>query len=120
MPERSFEIPCRSSLRRSCGGATVRYHFTGIGLNDGDWFVNVEPLAERRRANNWKSSRTAIRISDKSSSCASGRGPMTVETDRRPSAVRACSLPVNTVHGFEYDRDTDGWVLTIAVPPAIC
>jgi hypothetical protein len=25
-------------------------------------------------------------------------------------------VPVNTVHGFEYGMDSDGWVLTVAEP----
>ena len=42
---------------------------------------------------------------------------MTVETDRRPfSSPSVLIVSVNTVHGFEYGMDSDGWVLTVAEP----
>lgn len=47
-----------------------------------------------------------------------GAGLMTVEIDRRPFASPSVLIvPVNTVHGFEYGMDSDGWVLTL---PAHC
>ncbi|WP_157995465.1 AraC family ligand binding domain-containing protein [Peristeroidobacter soli] len=46
-----------------------------------------------------------------------GAGLMTVATDRRPfSSPSVLIVPVNTVHGFEYGMDSDGWVLTVAEP----
>lgn len=40
----------------------------------GDGFVNVEPLADRCRANGWRIEPPAIRISVKSYSCAAALG----------------------------------------------
>lgn len=41
---------------------------------------------------------------------------MTVATDRRPfSCARVLIVPVNTVHGFDYGMDSDGWVLTVMI-----
>jgi AraC family transcriptional activator of pobA len=100
-------------------GATVpRYHLYGeSGEASNDWFVNVEPLADRCRQSNW-----CIEPHQHPRFCQivfvrSGRGTMTVETDQQPF-VSPCVLivPVNTVHGFKYDIDTDGWVLTMAQP----
>jgi len=100
------------------GASVPRYHLYGeAGESSGDWFVNVEPLADRCRANHWK-----IEPHQHPHFCQivfvrSGRGMMTVEDDRQPF-VSPCVLivPINTVHGFEYDIDTDGWVLTLAQP----
>jgi hypothetical protein len=48
-----------------------RYHLYGeTASGTGDWFVNVEPLADRCRANGWRIEPTAIRNLVKSYSCA--------------------------------------------------
>ena len=100
-------------------GATVpRYHLYGEpDASVGDWFVNVEPLAGRCQANNWKIDPHSHPHFGQIVFVRSGRGMMTVETDRRPfNSPCVLTVPVNTVHGFEYDIDTDGWVLTVAEP----
>jgi AraC family transcriptional activator of pobA len=103
---------------RMAGASVPRYHLYGeSGESSGDWFVNVEPLADRCRASNWR-----IEPHQHPRFCQivfvrSGRGTMTVEADQQPF-VSPCVLivPVNIVHGFAYDIDTDGWVLTLAQP----
>lgn len=100
------------------GVAVPRYHLYGESAADTrDWFVNVEPLAERCRANNWNIDPHSHPQFGQIVFVRSGRGMMTVETDRRPfNSPSVLIVPVNTVHGFEYDMDTDGWVLTVAEP----
>ena len=100
-------------------GATVpRYHLYGeTAADSGDWFVNVEPLADRCRTNNWKIEPHSHPHFGQIVFVRSGQGLMTIETDRRPfSSPSVLIVPVNTVHGFEYGMDTDGWVLTAAEP----
>lgn len=98
-------------------GATVpRYYLYGESTpGAGDWFVNVEPLADRCRAQNWRIEPHSHPRFGQIVFVRSGRGVMTVEAERlafdSPSVLL---VPINTVHGFEYDVDTDGWVLTIA------
>ncbi|HWK48702.1 MAG TPA: helix-turn-helix domain-containing protein [Steroidobacter sp.] len=100
-------------------GATVpRYHLYGETTSGtGDWFVNVEPLADRCRANGWRIEPHSHPHFGQIVFVRSGGGLMTVETDRRPfSSPSVLIVPVNTVHGFDYGMDTDGWVLTVAEP----
>src|ERR1044072_7955731 len=98
--------------------AVPRHHLYGeSGEASGDWFVNVEPLADRCRASNWR-----IEPHQHPRFCQivfvrSGRGTMTVEADQQPfQSPCVLIVPVNIVHGFAYDIDTDGWVLTLAQP----
>jgi AraC family transcriptional activator of pobA len=100
-------------------GATVpRYHLYGESAADaGDWFVNVEPLADRCRENGWKIEPHSHPHFGQIVFVRSGQGLMTAETDRRPfGSPCVLTVPVNTIHGFEYGLDTDGWVLTVAEP----
>jgi AraC family transcriptional activator of pobA len=100
-------------------GATVpRYHLYGeTATGAGDWFVNVEPLADRCRANGWRIEPHSHPQFGQIVFVRGGAGLMTVETDRRPFASPSVLIvPVNTVHGFEYGMDSDGWVLTVAEP----
>lgn len=110
-------MPRMRFVGRVDGASVPRYHLYGESGTSGDWFVNVEPLADRCRANHWR-----IEPHQHPHFCQivfvrSGRGLMTVEADKQPF-VSPCVLivPINIVHGFEYDIDTDGWVLTLAQP----
>lgn len=103
---------------RVVGASVPRYHLYGeSGETSGDWFVNVEPLADRCRASRWRIDPHQHPRFCQIVFVRSGRGVMTVEADQQPF-VSPCVLivPVNTVHGFAYDIDTDGWVLTVAQP----
>lgn len=57
-------------------GATIpRYHLYGeTASGAGDWFVNVEPLADRRRTNGWRIEPHSHPHLVKSYSCAAALG----------------------------------------------
>lgn len=77
----------------------------------------MEPLADRCRANGWRIEAHSHPHFGQIVFVRGGAGLMTVETDRRPFASPSeLIVPVNTVQGFDYGMDSDGWVLTVAEP----
>lgn len=78
------------------------------------WFVNIEHLADRCRDRGWRIEPHAHPGFGQIMFARSGRGVITVE-DRSVSfeSPFVLLLPPHCVHGFNYEVDTDGWVLTI-------
>ena len=113
-------MPCPAIrfVGRTEGATVPRYHLYGeTASGAADWFVNVEPLADRCRANGWRIEPHSHPHFGQIFFVRGGAGLMTVETDRRSFASPSVLIvPVNTVHGFDYGMDSDGWVLTVAEP----
>jgi AraC family transcriptional activator of pobA len=78
------------------------------------WFVNVERIADRCRAKGWQIKPHAHPDFGQLLYVRSGRGTITLE-DRtvRFDSPFILLLPAHCVHGFDYETDTDGWVITI-------
>lgn len=90
----------------------IRY---GESLEErGDWFVNIEHLAERCSGRGWKIEAHAHPGFGQLLFMRSGSGTYILEDEnltlKSPCVV---TIPKNTVHGFDYNEDADGWVLTI-------
>lgn len=88
----------------------------GEPLRDvGDRFLHVENLDTRCRPSNWRIRRHAHAQLHHAILVAEGGG--TAEHDGREIAFTApCVLltPARCIHGFRFDRDTDGWVTTVS------
>ncbi len=80
-----------------------------------DWSANVELLGERCRLSGWRIAPHSHPDFGQLVYVRSGRGVMAVD-DKAIAFESPCVIlvPSNSVHGFNYDQDTDGWVITIA------
>lgn len=90
----------------------IRY---GESLEErGDWFVNIEHLAERCGDRGWRIESHAHPGFGQLLFLRSGSGTYILE-DAQKELVSPCvvTIPKNTIHGFHYNEDSDGWVLTI-------
>ncbi len=100
----------------SAGHPVPRYLLYGdTKASAEDWFANVEPLGERCRLSGWRIAPHSHPDFGQLVYVRSGRGVMAVD-DKAIAFESPCviTVPVNSVHGFSYDQDTDGWVVTIA------
>ncbi len=78
------------------------------------WFVNIEHLADRCRDRGWKIEPHAHPGFGQVMFVRSGRGLVTLEDRNVPfDSPFVLLLPTHCIHGFNYEVDTDGWVLTI-------
>ncbi|MFT4076756.1 MAG: helix-turn-helix domain-containing protein [Asticcacaulis sp.] len=92
-----------------------RYYLYGDSEADGSWFVNVEPLSKRCRESNWHIAPHSHPGFTQIVLVKTGGGTMQADETTLPfGAHSVLVVPVHVVHGFSYDVDTDGWVLTIA------
>ncbi len=101
---------------RSGGDPVPRYHLYGdTKASAEEWFANVEPLGERCRLSGWRIAPHSHPDFGQLVYVRSGRGVMAVD-DKAIAFESPCVIlvPSNCVHGFSYDQDTDGWVVTIA------
>ncbi len=80
-----------------------------------DWFLNIEKLAKRCKERGWKIDLHSHSNFAQIMIVLQGRGTMMLGQET-VSFTSPCALivPENTVHGFTYELDTDGWVLTLA------
>ncbi|MEM8935725.1 MAG: AraC family ligand binding domain-containing protein, partial [Pseudomonadota bacterium] len=92
-----------------------RFILYGEGLDEWrGWFVNIEHLADRCSDRGWRIEPHAHPGFGQLMFLRSGRGTLQVEDQQRSfSSPCVIVLPKHTVHGFQYDTDCDGWVLTI-------
>jgi AraC family transcriptional activator of pobA len=94
--------------------AVPRYVLYGDAGNRTDWFVNVEPLDQRCRERGW-----VIKPHTHPRFCqlmlvSAGGGAMIVEGEVQPFAPGSVMVvPPHVIHGFDYQQDTQGWVITI-------
>jgi AraC family transcriptional activator of pobA len=79
------------------------------------WIANVEPLADRCRDVGWSISPHSHSDFFQIVIVRSGGGEMTSDDTKLPfeSPCVLC-VPAKHIHAFDYERHTDGWVLTIA------
>jgi AraC family transcriptional activator of pobA len=78
------------------------------------WFVNIEHLADRCRDKGWRIEPHAHPDVGQVMFARSGRGVVRLEDRSVPfESPFVLLLPTHCVHGFNYEVDTDGWVLTI-------
>jgi len=96
-------------------GEIPRFFLYGDDSPAGSWFVNVEPLAKRCSESNWYIAPHSHPHFTQIVLVRSGSGVMmadgqTYEFDSPAVLI----VPVHVVHGFQYAKDTDGWVLTLA------
>jgi AraC family transcriptional activator of pobA len=78
------------------------------------WFVNIEHLADRCRDRGWRIEPHAHPDFGQVMFARSGRGVITIEDRSVPfESPFVLLLPPHSVHGFDYEVDTDGWMLTI-------
>ncbi len=81
----------------------------------GERFVHVETIAERSRVNDWRIRPHAHRDLHQLLVIFAGGGEMEAETQRRPfRAPAVLILPAGVVHGFAFETDTQGYVVTLA------
>jgi AraC family transcriptional activator of pobA len=92
-----------------------RYFLYGDTEATGDWFVNVESLDQRCRQEGWRIAPHAHPHFVQIIVVLKGGGTMSAEGETRDfSAPALIVVPMHTIHGFRYQEDTVGWVLTIA------
>jgi AraC family transcriptional activator of pobA len=78
------------------------------------WFVNIEHISDRCRDRGWRIEPHAHPNFAQAMFARSGRGIVTLEDQSVPfESPFVLVLPTHCVHGFDYEVDTDGWVLTI-------
>jgi AraC family transcriptional activator of pobA len=93
-----------------------KYILYGDGPDSlGSWSLNVEPLADRCRERGWHIGLHRHPSFGQMVFVRSGRGTISVE-DRAISFRSPCVMivPLHCAHGFDYEADSDGWVLTVA------
>jgi len=92
-----------------------RYLLYGDTELTDDWILNVEPLDQRCRQVGWTIAPHAHPGFVQILVVRSGGGTMTAEGETHSfKAPAVLVVPQHTVHGFKYEVDSAGWVLTIA------
>ncbi len=92
-----------------------RYFLYGDDSAAGSWFVNVEPLAKRCSETNWYIAPHSHPHFTQIVLVRSGSGIMMADGRKYEfDSPAVLIVPVHVVHGFQYAKDTDGWVLTLA------
>jgi AraC family transcriptional activator of pobA len=106
--------PLRFAGRRTTA-PVPRYFLYGDTEPTGDWILNVEPLDHRCRAEGWVIAPHAHPHFVQIIAVMGGGGTMTAEGESRRFAAPALLIvPMHTIHGFRYEENSRGWVLTIA------
>jgi AraC family transcriptional activator of pobA len=106
--------PLRFAGRRTTA-PVPRYFLYGDTEPTGDWFLNVEPLDQRCRQEGWIIAPHAHPHFVQIIVVISGSGTMSVEGESRQfSGPALIVVPMHTIHGFRYEENSSGWVLTIA------
>ena len=107
---------CREHRLRERRGVIPRFFLYGEPPRDADErFVHVEAIADRSRMYEWRIRPHAHRDLHQILVIVTGGGSMLAET--RTAAFRAPSVaivPAGTVHGFSFQPETEGYVLTLA------
>jgi len=102
---------------RSAQGSIPRYFLFGEPPQEADErFLHVETIADRSRQYDWKIRPHAHRDLHQLLVLLEGGGEVRIETSKQAIRVPAVlTVPAGTVHGFVFNRDTRGWVVTVAV-----
>lgn len=80
-----------------------------------DRFVHVETISDRSRVNDWRIQPHAHRDLHQLLVLFTGGGEMEAETQRLPfRAPNLLIVPAGVVHGFSFEPDTEGYVVTLA------
>lgn len=80
-----------------------------------DWFLNIEILAKRCKERGWKIDLHSHPNFAQIMIVLAGDGTMMLGQESvRFTSPCALIVPDNAIHGFHYELDTDGWVLTLA------
>jgi AraC family transcriptional activator of pobA len=91
-----------------------RYVLYGDAGNRPDWFVNLEALDRRCRDRGWVIKPHVHPRFAQIMIVTQGAGEMHVEGVEQPFRPGSVMMvPPHRIHGFRYDLDTQGWVLTI-------
>jgi len=78
-------------------------------------FVHVETISDRSRVNDWRIQPHAHRDLHQLLVLFTGGGEMEAETQRLPfRAPNLLIVPAGVVHGFSFEPDTEGYVVTLA------
>jgi len=96
--------------------AIPRFFLYGEPPRDADErFVHVETIADRSRVNDWRIQPHAHRDLHQLLLICSGAGEMLAETLRQSFCAPALLIvPAGVVHGFAFEQETDGYVITLA------
>jgi AraC family transcriptional activator of pobA len=101
---------------REAQAAIPRFFLYGEPPRDaGERFVHVETIADRSRVNDWRIQPHAHRDLHQLLVIATGAGEMEAETQRYPFQSPALLIvPAGIVHGFSFEQNTEGYVVTLA------
>lgn len=78
-------------------------------------FIHVEPIRERSGDHHWRIAPHAHRALHQLLLVSAGGGVMNCEASGFAiTAPALIVIPAETVHGFEFEPETDGWVISIA------
>lgn len=94
--------------------AVPRYVLYGDAGPRPDWFVHIEPVDRRCRERGWEIKPHIHPRFAQVMIVSEGGGTLTLEGSEcafRPGSVVV--MPPHAIHGFRYDRDSMGWVITI-------
>lgn len=93
-----------------------RFFLYGEPPRDADErFVHVETIADRSRMYDWRIRPHAHRDLHQLLVIFAGGGSMLAETQESPfSAPSMCIVPAGSVHGFAFEPETGGYVVTLA------
>ncbi len=96
--------------------AIPRFFLYGEPPRDADErFVHVETIADRSRVHDWRIRPHAHRDLHQILVISAGGGSMLAETQQQPFRSPAVAIvPAGAVHGFEFQPETEGFVLTLA------
>ena len=108
------KAPLRFVGRRA-DAQVPRYFLYGDTEPTGDWLINVEQLDERCRKNGWVIAPHAHPHFVQIIVVLAGGGAMTAEGEPHPfTAPALLVVSKHAVHGFKYEENSRGWVLTIS------
>jgi AraC family transcriptional activator of pobA len=111
------QIACFCDQVRVTGTAIPRYHLYGERDDDvADRFVHIETIACRSGANNWTILPHAHAALDHLFVVTGGGGEMRVDGRSIAFGEAILIVPAGAVHGFRFDPETVGHVVTIAEP----
>lgn len=96
--------------------AIPRFFLYGEPPRDADErFVHVETIADRSRMYDWRIRPHAHRDLHQLLMIVSGAGTMIAESERSPFCAPSITIvPAGTVHGFAFQPETEGYVVTLA------
>jgi AraC family transcriptional activator of pobA len=101
---------------RAHQAAIPRFFLYGEPPRDADErFLHVETIADRSRVYEWEIRPHAHRDLHQLLVILTGGGEMQAETLRQPfHAPSVLIVPAGVVHGFSFERETEGYVVTLA------